>query len=170
MFVDAYRWTTSRHVYTFDPSKVAGGTRTSCVSPSPPHVHTPPPSVRAILEETPHADMISARVMRDYNQKSLGNHVFKSAKSTLCRITMWLGATDTSNPQMGPWHVLFIWLLHSEAQPRLDASGVSQIWNWFISLLFKKSWINQKQMQTIAKIIKKYSKFIIYRAHNCNVL
>ena len=28
--------------------------------------HTPPPSVRAILIETPHADMISARAMQNY--------------------------------------------------------------------------------------------------------
>ena len=45
----------------------------------------PPPSVRAILIQTPHADMISVRAMRKYNQKTLGNHVLKSAKSTLCR-------------------------------------------------------------------------------------
>ena len=102
-------WLQAATYTTFDPSKVAGGTRTSCVLPSPPHVHTPPPSVRAILEETPHVDMISARAMRNYKQKPLGNHVLKSAKSTLSRITIRLGATDTSNPQMSPRHVLFTW-------------------------------------------------------------
>ena len=58
-FWDRYEYT------TFDPSKVAGGTRTSCVSPSPPPVHTPPPSIRAILIETPDSVMISPWAMRN---------------------------------------------------------------------------------------------------------
>ena len=56
----AWRRCVHRYEYTtFDPSKVAG----------PPPVHTPPPSVRTILIETPDADMISAWAMRNSNQE-----------------------------------------------------------------------------------------------------
>jgi len=53
--------------------------------------------------------------------------------------------------------------------PMLLNKGINESAMIF-SLLFKKSRIHQKQLQTIAKINQKYPTFIIYRAHECNVL
>jgi len=50
-------------------------------------------------------------------------------------------------------------------------SDLKSPWGCFISLLFKKTRIHQKQlMQTIAKFNKKYPKFEIYHGNKCNVL
>jgi len=156
--------TLRQSVTTFDPSKVAGGTRTSCVSPSPPPVHTPPPSVRAILKETPDADMISAWAMRNCSsRKSSVNR----AKTGLIK----LGHPLSYIMRPAPGSDLSTCFPSSPPLPMLLNKGISQNESAMIcSLLFKKSRIHQKQLQTAAKINKKYPTFIIYRAHECNVL